>query len=120
MSEHVLSPYFKRKEFSCRCGCGFAAVDSELLHVLEDVRQHFNAPLVITGPCRCEAHNRKVGGAKSSYHVKGMAVDIKVSGVKPSEVYLHLTGKYPHKYGVGKYPTFTHIDVRSEQARWNG
>lgn len=115
-----ISTHFNRSEFACKCGCGFDAVDKELLEVLEDVRVHFNAPVTLDCACRCATHNREVGGEDHSQHLLGKAADIKVSGHTPSEVQDYLRGKYPSKYGVGRYSAFTHIDVRSTAANWNG
>lgn len=114
----MLNKYFKRKEFSCRCGCGTSTVDAELLQVITDVREHFGVPVVITSGHRCAKHNASVGGAKNSMHLTGKAADIKVTGVGPMEVLAYLCNKHPDKYGIGAYPTFTHIDVRDNKARW--
>ena len=110
--------YFKRHEFACGCGCGFSAVDVELLEALEDVREHFNQPITINSGCRCEAHNRAVGGEPNSMHTKGIAADFVVRGVSPAKVHQYLTGKYPNEYGIGLYRTWVHLDVRGEKARW--
>ena len=115
-----LSTYFKRSEFACKCGCGFDAVDVELLDVLEYLREHFNRPVVINSACRCEAHNRFVKGAKNSIHVRGKAADVRVQGIEPAEVATYLEQKYPDKYGIGRYPSFTHIDVRAIRSHWEG
>jgi uncharacterized protein YcbK (DUF882 family) len=112
-----LSRHFHRSEFSCSCGCGFAAVDLELVAILEDVRSHFNSPVIITSGCRCEKKNTDVGGEKGSFHLKGMAVDFKVMGVDPAEVATYLEDKYSG-YGIGRYSTWTHLDVRNYTARW--
>lgn len=114
-----ISPHFKRSEFSCRCGCGFAAADIELVAVLEDLREAFDAPVYIRSGCRCPAHNFAVAGSKKSYHMRGMAADI-TTGARPDEVYEYLAGKYKDCYGIGSYKTFTHIDVRSVATRWKG
>ena len=116
--EFKLSPHFKRKEFACKCGCGFSLPDAELLSVLEDVREHFGKPVNINSACRCPAHNKAVGGAPNSAHVQGIAADIDVSGVTPYEVQQYVLGYYNGKYGIGCYNTFTHIDVRAKKARW--
>lgn len=113
------SKWFKRTEFECKCGCGMITVDKELLEVLEDVREHFGKPVRITSGNRCESHNANVGGAKNSQHVKGIAADIKVKDVSAAEVYEYLDKKYPNSYGVGKYSSWVHIDVRPLMARWN-
>jgi len=110
--------HFSRSEFSCKCGCGFAAVDVELLDVLEQVRTYFTFPVTINSACRCENHNKSVGGADESHHKRGMAADITVRGVPPLEVYRYLDSVYSRELGLGEYDTFTHVDVRKEKARW--
>tara|TARA_R110002096_G_scaffold402680_2_gene600041 strand:- start:1337 stop:1687 length:351 start_codon:yes stop_codon:yes gene_type:complete len=113
-----VSKHFNRKEFECRCGCGFAAVDVRLLEVLELVRVTFNKSVNITSACRCDAHNASVGGKSKSKHRLGIAADIVVRDVKPGEVYELLDSLYPNMYGLGNYETFTHLDVRKDRARW--
>jgi len=109
--------HFKREEFACRCGCGYAVMDCELIEVLEDVREHFNSQVHINSGCRCSKHNKEVGGKPNSKHKLGIAADITLA-VPPNEVFKYLNEKYPNKYGIGNYKTFTHIDVRRKRARW--
>ncbi len=114
-----LSKHFNKYEFECHCGkCEIILPPKELLTVLEDVRSNFNRPVTIVSGYRCDKHNSNVGGAKGSKHKKGKAGDIVVSGVAPKKVQKYLLGKYPDKYGIGRYATFTHIDVRKNRARW--
>lgn len=113
-----VSQHFKRSEFACRCGCGFDDINQILVDVVEDVRCHFNAPVYINSGCRCEKHNQAVGGKSFSQHRLGKAADIRVKGFAPKEVADYLASKYQNKYGIGRYKTFTHIDVRSVKARW--
>ncbi len=113
-----VSEHFKRSEFGCKCGCGFSTVDIELLSVLEDVRAEFKSPLTINSACRCDSHNKSVGGADGSKHKLGIAADIVVAGKSPDLVLNFLNKKYIGKYGIGEYNSFTHIDVRSTYARW--
>lgn len=108
---------FSRHEFACRCGCGFDAVDVELLEVLQDVRDHFEAPVTVTSGCRCPTRNRAVGGERKSMHLNGMAADIVVEGVTPETVVNYLVTKY-YTYGIGLYSDWVHIDVRDAKARW--
>ncbi len=115
-----LSQNFNRSEFACKCGCGFATVDAELLEVLQIVRVKFESSVTINSACRCDMHNKKVGGTKGSKHKKGIAADIVVSAIDQSYVYAYLIGAFPDKYGIGKYKSFTHIDVRADKARWTG
>lgn len=114
----TLSENFTRAEFGCKCGCGFATVDAELLNVLESVRKHFGFPVTINSACRCDNHNKAVGGTSGSKHKLGIAADITVKNVDPLQVWRFLHVEFPKQYGIGGYASFTHIDVRSERARW--
>ena len=114
----VLSKHFKREEFACKCGCGFDAVDTELLDVLEDVREMFG-PTHISSACRCLEHNTNIGSKNTSQHVRAKAADI-TCGLVPKTLYLYLDAKYRNKYGLGLYPGFVHVDVRDVKARWVG
>ncbi len=113
-----ISDSFSRSEFECWCGCGFSAVDVDLLAALEIVRNKFKRPVKINSACRCDEHNRNIGGADKSKHSLGIAADIVVKDVSPDEVYKYLDKMWPHTYGIGKYNSFTHIDVRKNKARW--
>lgn len=142
-----ISSRLKRREFACRCGCGFMACDIELVNSLEeladDIQTKYQAGrcYIIIVPvhsgCRCVLHNENVQkknnpnykpGTSKSMHVKGMAADfhleIETSGgrirkkIDPDEVYSLANKKWPNKYGLGKYTTFTHLDVRPNRARW--
>jgi len=115
-----LSKHFNRAEFACRCGCGFDTVDSELVRILENVREHFATPVRITSGCRCNEYNERVNGAYKSQHKQGRAADI-VLDVEPDVVadYLAIIRVVG---GVGRYSTFTHVDSRTTDrpARWKG
>lgn len=111
--------YFKRKEFACKCGCGFDTVDYKLLEIVENVRAHFNKPTTITSGCRCEKHNKSVGGASGSFHTIGKACDLKVKDTDPLEVYKFIDNKYPNTFGLGLYNSWVHVDSRTNKARWN-
>jgi uncharacterized protein YcbK (DUF882 family) len=113
-----ISAHFDRREFACHCGCGFDAADSELLEVLEGLRQHFDQPIKITSGCRCPEHNAKVGGSPKSQHVFAKAADVQVVGKKPADVAAYLERLYPNTYGIGRYDGWVHIDVRTVAARW--
>ncbi|WP_300733777.1 D-Ala-D-Ala carboxypeptidase family metallohydrolase [Pseudomonas sp.] len=114
----MLSKNFKRAEFACKCGCGFDSIDEQIVEVAQDIRDHFDSPAAINSACRCEAHNKRVGGAKGSKHLEGIAIDIRVKDVTPREVYDYINGKYPKTFGIGLYKTFVHVDTRSKRARW--
>ncbi len=113
-----ISTHFDRREFACHCGCGFAAVDKKLNEVLEDIRRHFAMPLIINSGCRCPEYNAKIGGAKKSQHVMGMAADIRVMNIPPDTVAGYIE-KVHKDCTTGRYNSFTHIDVRDVVVRWD-
>jgi len=112
-----VSDNFDREEMACKCGCGFDTVDIELLAALESLRAHFNKPIKITSGNRCESHNERVGGSFNSQHTKGLAADIQVFGIIPELVYNYLDHKHEGKFGVGRYKTWVHLDVKPGDAR---
>ena len=114
----MLSYFFSREEFACKCGCGYDTVDAELLKVLEDIRKHFNSPILISSATRCPEHNLNVGGSPTSQHLLGRAADIVVKNTPAKDVYIYLKNKYKGKYGIGSYSNFTHIDTRGSESRW--
>ena len=113
-----LSTNFSRSEFECRCGCGFDDISVELVGLLQELRDEINEPITINSACRCKDWNEQVGGAKRSQHLLGTAADIVVKGCTPAYVYEWLDNKYPDTLGLGKYKSFTHVDVRKRKARW--
>lgn len=120
-STHQISEHFKVKEFAQKdFRCDKVIVDRELIDVLEDIRAQFNKPVIVTSGYRTPEYNAKINGVKNSQHTKGTAADIKVSDIPASRVQKYLKNKYPDKYGIGSYSTFTHIDVRTKKARWRG
>lgn len=68
---------FSRSEFACKCGCGFDSIDPDLVDMLQCSRTATGLTYEIVSGCRCEAHNKKVGGKPNSAHLRGNAVDVK-------------------------------------------
>ena len=114
-----LSSNFKVKEFACQDGSDPIFIDSELVSVLQKIRNHFGKAVTITSAYRTPNHNKNVGGTTYSQHLYGKAADIKVQGIAPKDV-----AKYAETLldegGIGIYNTFTHIDVRATKSRWQG
>jgi uncharacterized protein YcbK (DUF882 family) len=112
--------YFRESEFNCKCcGKGGDKMDKRLLKLLDAIRGRLGAPIVVVSGYRCVAHNTKVGGAKNSYHTRGMAVDIITPKMGPRDFYEWLENNFKID-GHGSYKGFNHIDVRGSHARWRG
>ena len=99
--ETLLSRSFRAKEFACKDGTDPLFVDSELVQVLQAIRDHFGAPVVITSGYRTAAHNRAVGGAVYSQHQYGRAADIRVSGVPVEQLAAYAETLLPGTGGIG-------------------
>ena len=117
-----ISRDFVREEFECHCGCGFDTVDIELISIVQDIRDMFERPIVITSGCRCKKYNERIGGSENSQHTIGRAADLYVASehITPKDVYNYLCEKYSDEYGFGLYDSFVHVDSRNEKARWKG
>lgn len=115
-----VSKNFSRKEFACNCGCGFAAVDIALLCGLQELRDIAGRGITISSGCRCELHNKKVGGASKSFHKFAMAADIVIAGLTPTQM-AALAEKVPEfqKGAIITYKSkgFIHVDVRGKKYR---
>lgn len=113
---------FTKDEFACNCETycsGFPVdLDEDLLVLLQNIRDYFRKPVVITSAIRCKQHNENVGGVAGSQHLYGKAADIKVIGVSASDVYFYADKINPNG-GVGRYNTFTHVDARGEHKRFD-
>ncbi len=93
----------------------------EAARTMEELRTYFgNKPIYIDSWYRDEASNKRVGGVPNSEHLSGKAVDFRVKDISPREVYDRLDKSLGWEGGLGKYDTFTHIDLRDSRARWGG
>lgn len=121
-----LSKNFKVSEFDCKCKdstCDEVLIDTRLVEILQQIRDHFGVSVHVNSGYRCEDHNATVGGSKTSHHMRGMAADIRVRGVEPAEV-----AKYAESIGVqriGLYDgdaegNFVHIGSDERKRFWLG
>ena len=115
-----LSSHFKVWEFACHDGSDTVFVSPALVEVLEKIRVHFGRPVVISSGYRTESHNAKSGGAAYSQHKYGMAADIRISGVSPSDIAAYAETLLSAGGGIGVYRQFCHVDVRTQKSRWQG
>ena len=113
-----LQPNFMLREFGCNDGSWAVLVHPRLADLLQRARDHFGQAVHINSGYRTAAHNEDIGGHHNSRHMYGMAADIVVKTVSPSLVadYAEAEGAG----GVGRYGTFTHVDVWKHDRRWNG
>ena len=124
-SDERLATNFRAREFDCHgvgC-CTKTPIDEKLVAYLQQIRDHFQKPVIVTA-YRCTTYNAKVANAASrSYHTFGQAADIHIDSIAPAEI-----AKYAESIGVlgiGLYETdkdgyFVHIDTRTSKSFWYG
>ena len=122
-----LTKNFHADEFKCKDGTPvpdeYRNNLIELATNLQVLRDVLKRPIQITSGYRSPAHNKKVGGASKSSHLTAKAADIKVEGLKPSQVKIQIEELIKRGMmkngGIGLYASWVHFDI-SEPRRWNG
>lgn len=113
-----ISEHFAVKEFECKDGTEIILVDEYIVQILEIVRRKIgNKPIIITSGYRTPAHNARVGGAKYSYHMRGMAVDIRVDKMEPKKLAKIIDNIVPNACGIIVYNNWVHFDSRDKKYR---
>jgi uncharacterized protein YcbK (DUF882 family) len=121
-----LTNNFTIQEFNSKCGRDIPnnvlPNIIQLAKNLQVLRDAVGKSISITSGYRSPQHNKKIGGAKDSQHVKGMAADIKVAGMTPKEVALVIEGLIESgkmkQGGIGIYASWIHYDICGTKARW--
>jgi uncharacterized protein YcbK (DUF882 family) len=107
---------FNSDEFACKC-CGVIQINMELVQKLERLRSELGQAIHVNSGFRCKKRNKAVGGAPLSQHCQGLAADIRCDGISPGIV--ASAAEKMNFPGVGRYPSFTHVDIRGgAKARW--
>ena len=120
---------FSISEFECKGGNCKMTADVKnnvfkLAEQLQILRDKVKKPIKINSAFRCANYNDNViKGAKHSQHKLGKAADIVVSGMTPNEVHKLVCEMVElgqlNFGGIGKYNTFTHLDIRDKESRWD-
>ena len=112
-----ITEHFKVKEFACKDESPIVFVDEYLAVLLEILRKTIKKPVIITSGYRTPEHNKKVGGAKYSFHMRGMAADITVKDMTPKDVAKELNKLVPNSCGIIVYKSWVHFDTRNSKYR---
>ena len=120
---------FSISEFECKGGNCKMTADVKnnvfkLAEQLQILRDKVKKPIKINSAFRCANYNDNViKGAKYSQHKLGKAADIVVIGMTPNEVHKLVCEMVEcgelNFGGIGKYNTFTHLDIRDKKSRWD-
>lgn len=109
--------HFKVKEFACHDGSQVVFIDSYLVSILDILRNQVGKPVIVNSGYRTPTRNKAVNGAKYSYHMRGMAADIRIEGMTTKEIANKLNKIIPDKCGIIVYSTWVHIDTRNKKYR---
>lgn len=111
--------YFTLSEFNCNCHkCrnhgNPSHINAKLLTYLEQMRQHFGVPCIVTSGLRCKTYNKTLkGSSRNSRHLSGMAVDVYFHGVAPKDVCAYwksLNVGYCY-YGTSNMGNVAHVQI---------
>jgi zinc D-Ala-D-Ala carboxypeptidase len=103
-------PSFSPREIASKRE-GEIVIDEEALDKLQRLRDALGKPLILTSAYRSPAHNKAVGGAKNSMHMRGIAFDVRMENHDPAE--FEAAARTAGFTGFGYYPKsgFMHIDT---------
>ena len=115
--------YFDTKELASKDGqrapLGEQQVRPELLFLLNRIRTAWGRPSIGNSAYRSPEHNRAVGGVENSYHVQGLAADIRPDHQEDLPELQDLCLDLNSDGGGGLYDSVVHVDARGFKARWD-
>lgn len=114
--QEMLSRHFRAREFQTG-RCNIVIVSNVLLKILDELRDKIGEPIYINSGYRTPEHNKAVGGSTLSYHMYGMAADIRADKHTPKQLYNILDSMLKGWGGIEEHETFVHVDVRTKEWR---
>ena len=125
LSEHFTVQEFENSQWACRHGKSNRMDDIQrerakhlCEEVLEKVRSHFGAPVIVTSGYRSKQVNHAVGGAPSSQHMYAEAADIQVIGHSAYEVAAWIIEESDIEFDqcIYEYDSWTHVSKTQRYA----
>lgn len=102
---------------TCKCGCETNIADPRLVTGVRTIFGMLGHSAPVNSGCRCEKHNKEVGGAAHSYHVKGLAVDLGITDPDEKEETAVLARKLGFG-GIGWAKWGIHLDLGPVRPDW--
>jgi uncharacterized protein YcbK (DUF882 family) len=103
--------FFKPSEFTQKGLVVFDKMDADFLALLDECRRRAGVPFVITSSYRDPEHNARVGGAPSSWHLKGRAVDVDCVNIRARARIIKAALEVGLTVGIMQYAL--HLDNRN-------
>jgi zinc D-Ala-D-Ala carboxypeptidase len=116
-----ITEHFTSDEFKCPCDhCKVTPIDTDLVRLLERLRNLVNCPIRIDSGYRCQNHQEQLTQegyetAKFSMHLKGRAADIS-TGKHPGYELAELA-RQAGFMAIGTGRDFIHVDTRDDMER---
>ena len=114
--KEMISKHFRAREFQTG-KCNIVIVSNDLLKILDTLREKIGEPIYINSGYRTPEHNKAVGGSTLSYHMYGMAADIRANKHTPKQLYDILDKMLEGWGGIEEHETFVHVDMRTKAWR---
>ena len=122
-SDKLLTPHFEESEFFCKSldfKRDYHLLARSLVMGAEIVREFVDSPVLIASSFRTPDGNKACGGAPDSFHLKGMAIDLRCSSKQDlinenlfRRGFLYHSLRSTGINGFGISERFLHIDTRS-------
>lgn len=110
MRQFTGSKNFKLSEFECKCGCRQIKLSEDLGNILQNIRDQYKKPIIITSGYRCIKHNKFIRGSSTSDHIYGLGVDISVINDRDRfELIKFALDEGIDRIGIGK--TYLHLGL---------
>ena len=120
---NIRYPNFPKNEpyLACPC-CGLLNIDLCFLDKVQQARIIANIPFIITSACRCEIHNKKIGGKEKSKHItspKKQCTAIDISCLYDKDRYIIQNALMrANLLHLGTSKDFIHCDNSKKIASW--
>lgn len=112
-----VAEHFVLGAFQCTDGTDILLLHPRLVALCQAIRDRVGGPVYVNSGFRTHAFNRQIGGAPGSKHLIGGAGDLWSDVVTPEEI--ARIAERLGAGGIGRYDTFTHVDVIGRWRRWN-
>lgn len=120
LSQNFYLREFLRSQTAARYGIDMTPSDEVISNltalcseILEPLRKAIGGlPIVISSGFRPEELNTRIGGSKTSAHMRGRASDIIVIGMKPRAVCLRVRDlKLPYDQNIHEFAEWSHLGI---------
>lgn len=133
LSEHLELAEITRSESAKRNGISNMPTEEHIAnlkelaeHIFEPIRVNFRQPILISSGYRSKELNAKIGGANSSQHSLGQAIDIDmdgtINGVTNADIFKYIKEKLPFdqliwEFGNDIQPDWVHVSYSNRNRK---